>query len=50
MIENRDAKLAKDIGKQNALDKIIGYALTNKIDFGNTFDSPTRQIFTIAIT
>jgi len=49
LIENRDAKLVKDIGRQNALDKVLGYALTNKIDFRNTFNSPTRQILQLLV-
>lgn len=35
--EGRLVCIVEDIGRHNSLDKAIGYALLNKIDFGNTF-------------
>jgi FdhD protein len=37
--------IAEDIGRHNALDKVIGYALINKIDFRNTFAASTGRMF-----
>jgi FdhD protein len=34
----------EDIGRHNTLDKVIGYALINKIDFGNTFLASTGRM------
>jgi FdhD protein len=36
--------IAEDIGRHNALDKVIGYALINKIDFRNTFAASTGRM------
>jgi len=36
--------IAEDIGRHNALDKVIGYALINKIDFKNTFATSTGRM------
>ena len=36
--------IAEDIGRHNTLDKVIGYALMNKIDCGNTFLASTGRM------
>ncbi len=36
--------IAEDIGRHNALDKVIGYALNNKIDLKNTFAASTGRM------
>jgi FdhD protein len=36
--------MAEDVGRHNALDKVIGYALINKIDFRNTFAASTGRM------
>ena len=36
--------IVEDIGRHNALDKVIGYALINKIDFRNTFAASTGRM------
>jgi len=36
--------IAEDIGRHNALDKVIGYGLINKIDFRNTFATSTGRM------
>ena len=36
--------IAEDVGRHNALDKVIGYALINKVDFRNTFAASTGRM------
>jgi FdhD protein len=36
--------IAEDVGRHNALDKVIGYALINKVDFRNTFATSTGRM------
>jgi FdhD protein len=36
--------IAEDVGRHNALDKVIGYALINKIDFRDTFATSTGRM------
>ncbi|HEY78029.1 MAG TPA: formate dehydrogenase accessory sulfurtransferase FdhD [Dehalococcoidia bacterium] len=36
--------IAEDVGRHNALDKVIGHALINKIDFKNTFAASTGRM------
>ncbi|MFC1949869.1 formate dehydrogenase accessory sulfurtransferase FdhD [Chloroflexota bacterium] len=36
--------IAEDVGRHNALDKVIGYALINKIDLKNTFAVSTGRM------
>jgi FdhD protein len=36
--------IAEDVGRHNALDKVIGYALINKIDLRNTFAASTGRM------
>ena len=36
--------IAEDIGRHNTLDKVIGYALLNRIDCGNTFLATTGRM------
>jgi len=36
--------IAEDVGRHNALDKVIGYALINKVDFRNTFAVSTGRM------
>jgi len=36
--------IAEDVGRHNALDKVIGYGLINKIDFRNTFAASTGRM------
>jgi FdhD protein len=36
--------IADDIGRHNALDKVIGYGLSNSADFGRTFVASTGRI------
>jgi len=36
--------IAEDIGRHNTLDKVIGYALINNVDFSNTFLASTGRM------
>lgn len=36
--------ITEDIGRHNALDKVIGYALLNKVDLGHTFATSTGRM------
>jgi FdhD protein len=36
--------IAEDVGRHNALDKVIGYALINRIDFRDTFATSTGRM------
>jgi FdhD protein len=36
--------IAEDVGRHNALDKVIGFALINKIDFRDTFAASTGRM------
>jgi FdhD protein len=36
--------IVEDVGRHNALDKVIGYGLINKIDFRNTFAASTGRM------
>jgi FdhD protein len=42
--------IAEDIGRHNSLDKVIGYALINKIDFSNTFIVSTGRMASEMVT
>ncbi|HEY55277.1 MAG TPA: formate dehydrogenase accessory sulfurtransferase FdhD [Dehalococcoidia bacterium] len=36
--------IAEDVGRHNALDKVIGYALINRVDFRDTFAASTGRM------
>ena len=42
--------IAEDIGRHNTLDKVIGYALINKIDLSNTFLASTGRMASEMVT
>ena len=42
--------IVEDIGRHNTLDKVIGYALINKIDCGNTFLASTGRMASEMVT
>ncbi len=42
--------VVEDIGRHNTLDKVIGYALINKIDCGNTFLASTGRMASEMVT
>jgi FdhD protein len=42
--------IAEDIGRHNALDKVIGYGLINKIDFSHTFATSTGRMASDMVT
>ncbi len=42
--------IVEDIGRHNTLDKVIGYALINKIDFDNTFLVSTGRMASEMVT
>jgi FdhD protein len=42
--------IVEDIGRHNTLDKVIGYALINKVDCGNTFLASTGRMASEMVT
>jgi len=42
--------IVEDIGRHNTLDKLIGYGMTNNIDFGNTFLVSTGRMASEMVT
>jgi FdhD protein len=42
--------LAEDIGRHNTIDKVIGYGLINRINFGNTFLASTGRMASEMVT
>ncbi len=42
--------IAEDVGRHNALDKVIGYALINKVDLRNTFAASTGRMVAEMVT
>lgn len=42
--------IVEDVGRHNALDKVIGYALINKVDLRNTFATSTGRMVSDMVT
>jgi FdhD protein len=48
--DEEPACIVEDIGRHNTLDKVIGYGLINKIDFGSTFLVSTGRMASEMVT